>query len=101
MYILNFKIRSNFDDYSKIKVKLDLLSYIRHNIFRLSVCISCATPLVKLTFMSTLLSRDLVKFFKLNFVSWLKILKTYSPSVFFKDGLKLYVFESLKLKSKV
>ena len=28
------------------------------------------------------------------FVSCLKLLKRYSPSVFFKDGLKLYVFES-------
>ena len=25
----------------------------------------------------------------------------YSPSVFFNDGLKLYVFESKKLKSKL
>ena len=58
--------------------------------------------------MATLLSKDHVKFSELNsdfsnkiFVSWLKLLKTYSPSVFFKAGLKLYVFESLKLKSKL
>ena len=35
------------------------------------------------------------------FVSCLKLLKTYSPSVFFKDGLKLYVLESQKFKSKL
>ena len=57
--------------------------------------------------MATLLSKDQAKFSELNsdfsnkfFVSWLKLFKTYSPSVFFKDGLKLYIFESLGLKSK-
>ena len=40
------------------------------------------------------------RFFKLNFVSCPKFSKTYSPSVFFIDGLKLYVFESLKWKHK-
>ena len=57
--------------------------------------------------MATLLSKDQVKFSELNsdfsnnfFVSRLKLSKTYSPSVFYKDGLKLYVFESLKSKSK-
>ena len=61
----------------------------------------------KLMFMATLLSKDRVKFSELNsdlsnliFVSCFKLLKTYSPSVFFIDGLKLYVFESLKFKSK-
>ena len=51
--------------------------------------------------------KDQVKFSKLNsdlsnliFVSFHKLLKTYSPSVLFKDGLKLYVFESLKLRAK-
>ena len=61
-----------------------------------------------LTFMAALLSKDQVKFSKLNsdfsnkiFVSCHKLSKTYSPSVLFKDGLKLYVFESLKLKAKL
>ena len=60
-----------------------------------------------LTFMATLLCKDQVKFSELNsdfsnkiFVSCLKLLKTYSPSVFFKVELKLYVFESQKFKSK-
>ena len=59
-----------------------------------------------LTFMAALLSKDQVKFSKLNsdfsnkiFVSCHKLLKMYSPNVLFKDGLKLYVFESLKLKA--
>ena len=53
-------------------------------------------------------SKDQVKLLELNsdfsnkiFVSCLKLLKTYSPSVFFKDGLKLYVLESQKFKSKL
>ena len=53
-------------------------------------------------------SKDQVKLSELNsdfsnkiFVSCLKLLKTYSPSVFFKDGLKLYIFESQKFKSKL
>ena len=61
---------------------------------------------VRLTFMAALLSKDQVKFSKLNsdfsnliFVSCHKLLKMYSPSELFKDGLKLYVFESLKLKA--
>ena len=41
------------------------------------------------------------EFSNLIYVSCLKLLKTYSPSVFFKDGLKLYVFESQKFKSKL
>ena len=40
-------------------------------------------------------------FSNLSFVSCLKLLKTDSPGVFFKDGLKLYVFESQKFKSKL
>ena len=47
-----------------------------------------------------------MKFSELNsdfsnkiFVSCLKLLKMYSPIVFFKDGLKLYVFKRLKLKT--
>ena len=62
----------------------------------------------KLTFMATLQSKDQMKFAELNsdfsnkiFVSCFKFLKTYSPSVVFKDGLKLYVFESQKFKSKL
>ena len=61
-----------------------------------------------LTFMATLLSKDQVKFSELNsdflnniLVSCLQLLKTYSPSVFLKDGLKLQVFESPKLKLKL
>ena len=60
----------------------------------------------KLTFMGTL--QDQVKISELNsdfsnkiFVSCLKLLQTYSPSVFFKDRLKLYVFESQKFISKL
>ena len=41
------------------------------------------------------------RFFKLNFFSCLKLLRKYSPSVFLKDGLKLYVLESQKFKSKL
>ena len=48
-----------------------------------------------------------MKFSKLNsdfenkiFVSCHKFSKTYSPSALFKDGLKLYVFKSLKFKTK-
>ena len=48
-------------------------------------------------------SEDQVKLEQFNsdfsnyfFVSCLKLSKMYSPSVFFKDGLMLYVFESLK-----
>ena len=58
--------------------------------------------------MAALLSNEQVKFSKLNsdflnnaFVSCHKLSKTYSPSVLFKDGLKLYVFESLEIKSKL
>ena len=29
-----------------------------------------------------------------------KVTKTYSPNILFKDGLKLYVSKSLKLKAK-
>ena len=50
--------------------------------------------------------KDQVKISELNsdfsnliFVNCLKLSKTYSISVFFKDGLKLYVFKNLKLKS--
>ena len=57
--------------------------------------------------MATLLSKDQVKFLKLNsdfsndfFSSCHRLLKTYSPSAHFEDELKLYVFESLKLKQK-
>ena len=57
--------------------------------------------------MAALLSKDQVKFSKLNsdfsnkiFVSFHKLSKTYSPSVLLKDGLKLDVFESLKMKAK-
>ena len=57
--------------------------------------------LIKLTFMATLLRMDNVKFSKLNsdfsnyfFVSCQKLSKTYSPSVLFKEGLKLYVFKA-------
>ena len=57
--------------------------------------------------MAALLSKDQVIFSKLNsdfsnnfFVSCHKLSKTYSPSVLYKVGLKLYVFESLKLKAK-
>ena len=39
-------------------------------------------------------------FFKLNFCSCLRFSKTYNSSVFFKNGLKLYVIESLNLKYK-
>ena len=60
-----------------------------------------------LKFMATLLSKDHKTFSTLNsdilnyiFVSCHKLSKMYSPSVLFKDGLKLYVFESLKLKAK-
>ena len=60
-----------------------------------------------LTCMATLLSKDQVKFSKLNsgisnnfFVSCHKLLKTYSPSVLFKDELKLFVFERLKFLAK-
>ena len=35
------------------------------------------------------------------FFTSLKLSKTYSHSVFFIDGLKLYIFEGLKLKSKL
>ena len=61
-----------------------------------------------LTFMAKLLSKD-----QINYQSWpqivqqkklvscCKLLKTYSPSVIPKDGLKLYIFEGLKLKSKL
>ena len=37
------------------------------------------------------------RFFKLDFCFLSKVSKTYSPSVFYIDGLKLYVFESLML----
>ena len=37
---------------------------------------------------------------KKKIVSFPRLSKTYSPSVLFKDGLKLYVFESLKWKYK-
>ena len=54
-------------------------------------------------FMATLLSKVQVKFSELNldFANWIfvscpKLSKLYGPSVFFKDGLKLYVFKSLK-----
>ena len=54
-------------------------------------------------FMATLLGKDQVKFSELNsdfsnyiFVSCLKLSKTYSPSEFYKDGLK-YTF----LKPKI
>ena len=54
-----------------------------------------------LTFMAALLSKEQVKFSKLNldfsnyfFVSCLKLSKMYSPSIFFKDGLKLYVLKA-------
>ena len=57
--------------------------------------------------MAALLSRDQVKFSKLNsecsnkiFVSCLKLLKTDSHSVSFQERWKLYVFERLKLKAK-
>ena len=60
----------------------------------------------KLTFMAAQISKDQVKLSELNsdfsnpiLVSCHKLSKTYSPSVIFKDGLKLYVFESLKLKA--
>ena len=51
----------------------------------------------------TLLSKDQVNldFSNYIFVSCLKLSRVYSPSVFFKDGLKLYIFGSLKLKSKL
>ena len=59
-----------------------------------------------LKFLATLLSKDHKTFSKLNsyilnqfFVSCHKLSKMYNPSVLFKDGLKLYVFESLKLKA--
>ena len=62
----------------------------------------------KLMFMATLLSKDQLKFSELNsdfsnliFVPCHKLLKMYSPCVFFKDGLKLKNFEVLKLKSKL
>ena len=55
-----------------------------------------------LTFMATLLSKDLVKFSELNldfsnliFVSCFKLSKMYSPSDFFKDGLKLYAWDHI------
>ena len=58
--------------------------------------------------MATLSSKDQVKCSELNWIfqifyfsSCLKLLKTYSPSVFNKDGLKLYVFEILKVKLKL
>ena len=35
------------------------------------------------------------------FLSCLKLSKMYSPSVFFKDGLMLYVLQSQKLKQKL
>ena len=35
------------------------------------------------------------------FVSRLKLSKLFRPSVFFIDGLKLYFFETLKLKAKL
>ena len=61
-----------------------------------------------LTFMATLLSKDQVKFSELNsdfsnqiFVSCFKLSKTYSPCEFFKDGLKLYIFESPKVKFQI
>ena len=41
-------------------------------------------------------SKLISDFSNYTFVSRPKFSKTYSPSVFFKDGLKLYVFESLK-----
>ena len=57
--------------------------------------------------MAALLSKDYVKFSKLKtdffnkiLVSCHKLSKMYSPSVIFKDGLKLYVFESLKVKAR-
>ena len=55
----------------------------------------------KLTCMAALLSKDQMKFSKLNsdfsnliFASCHKLSKTYSPSVLFKDGLKLYVLKA-------
>ena len=61
----------------------------------------------KSRFILPLQSEDQVKLEKFNsdfwnklLVSCLKLPKMYSPSVFFKDGLMLYVFESLKWKEK-
>ena len=58
-------------------------------------------------FILPLPSEDQVKLSKFNSdfsnkicVSCLKLSKTYSPSVFFKEGLMLYVFESLNEKQK-
>ena len=57
-----------------------------------------------LTFMATLLSKYKVSWtqiFEIKILlSCLKLSKMYSPSAFFKDRLKLYVFESPKIKWK-
>ena len=62
----------------------------------------------KSRFILPLQSDDQVKLEKFNsdfsnsiFVSCLSLSKMYSPSVFLKDGLMLYVFESLKRKAKI
>ena len=55
-----------------------------------------------LTFMATLLSKEQVKFLKLNSdfsnnffsSSYHKLSKMYSPNVLFKDGLELYVMKA-------
>ena len=50
--------------------------------------------------MPTNFSKFISDFSNKIFVSRPKFLKKYSPGVFFKDELKLYVFESLKRKYK-
>ena len=44
--------------------------------------------------------KSLIQIFQIIFLVFcLKLLKMYSPNVFFKDGLMLYVLESLKLNT--
>ena len=69
--------------------------------------ISTKDDWLKSRFILPLQSGDQVKLYKFNinfsnnfFVSCPKLLKTTSLSVFFKEGLMLYVFESLKWKGK-
>ena len=92
-----------FEDWNMWQVSCDMWHVTWHTwcgVNILSLLIAHILKFILPIWVPTNFSKFISNFSNKTFVSRSKFLKTYSPSVFIKDGFKLFVFKSLKWKYK-